>query len=732
VARGISIESGDRADRGLETRTVRPNKNKSKPKVIVMSLLPHVRLGRLSALLASAVGLAILCAGVGPLDAATTTVSFADATFNAADWSMTVYAAPSPPGTATAVQVFGGTLTPGFYQKITHILGGTPTPSRMTSFHIYTPGAYTPSVQGAIQSLDYSEAVATLSTEAGTYGGATRAALRQNGRLYVSSDNTPTRDDPTASLPSPTKQVRFSGLSARSFGLVLGAGTFDFSQNPDWSANGSRMEFGIARDNSHTYSGTVTRVSATRGWGVTITPVAIQPPVITSQPAALTVREGGTATFAMNASGAAPLQFQWMRNGAAILGATSGSYVITNIQMSDAGPYAVTVSNAGGSVTSATAALTVVAMQSRATRTLPASVLAATLLTVNIDVAPEAGVLAFVVEDRPPTGWTATNITRGGTWDSTSAKVRWGPFFTDRPMQLSYTVVPPATACGSVGFSGNAAFDGIGVLISGQSQILVTAGSPPVIVIQPQNQSTAAGSDVAFCVTATGSGPMSYQWRKDGIILGGATGSCLSLTNVQIGQAGSYQVTVTSPAGSITSQSARLTVLNIRSTAIRQLPPSFVGGNRFPVSIEVTPDSAVFAYAVEETPPSGWTVQQIDNNGTVDLTNKKIKWGPFFDNQRRVLTYVAVPPVGTTGSALFRGTASFDGIGIATGGPALTSTTDLRIGFDRGDLVVWFTGSQLLEADNPAGPYRTIPGATSPYRVPSPNSRPQWFLKTIP
>ncbi len=82
-------------------------------------------------------------------------------------------------------------------------------------------------------------------------------------------------------------------------------------------------------------------------------------PVISSQPASITVPEGQPATFSVSATGALPLSYQWKKNGVNIAGATSSSYTIAHTQQSDAGQYRVTVSNNYGSATSNNATLTV-------------------------------------------------------------------------------------------------------------------------------------------------------------------------------------------------------------------------------------------------------------------------------------------------------------------------------------------------------------------------------------
>jgi glucose/arabinose dehydrogenase len=89
---------------------------------------------------------------------------------------------------------------------------------------------------------------------------------------------------------------------------------------------------------------------------------ASQAPQITTHPVDRTVSVGGSATFTVGASGAAPLQYQWRRGGIDIPGATGASYTLSGATLSDDGAtFAAVVSNAFGSVTSNTATLHVTA-----------------------------------------------------------------------------------------------------------------------------------------------------------------------------------------------------------------------------------------------------------------------------------------------------------------------------------------------------------------------------------
>jgi fructan beta-fructosidase len=86
------------------------------------------------------------------------------------------------------------------------------------------------------------------------------------------------------------------------------------------------------------------------------------PPYITSQPGpASTVNLGGSASFSVTAAGTTlPLSYQWYMNGQAVVGGTNSVLTIFPVPVTNAS-YNVVVSNAGGSVTSSVAPLTVTA-----------------------------------------------------------------------------------------------------------------------------------------------------------------------------------------------------------------------------------------------------------------------------------------------------------------------------------------------------------------------------------
>ncbi|VXC57843.1 DUF3500 domain-containing protein [Massilia sp. 9I] len=87
-----------------------------------------------------------------------------------------------------------------------------------------------------------------------------------------------------------------------------------------------------------------------------------------------------------------------------------------------------------------------------------------------------------------------------------------------------------------------------------------TVVAAPAIATQPAAVSVAAGAAASFTVSATGGGTLSYQWRKGGTAISGATSATYSIAATTAADAGSYDVVVTNSAGSVTSAAAALTV----------------------------------------------------------------------------------------------------------------------------------------------------------------------------
>jgi photosystem II stability/assembly factor-like uncharacterized protein len=90
----------------------------------------------------------------------------------------------------------------------------------------------------------------------------------------------------------------------------------------------------------------------------------------------------------------------------------------------------------------------------------------------------------------------------------------------------------------------------------------LTVVTPPVISTNPVSSTVSPGGGVTLRITAS-SGDLSYQWAFDGTNIVGATNATLVITNVSPANVGSYTVTVSNVAGSVTSQAASVASMNV-------------------------------------------------------------------------------------------------------------------------------------------------------------------------
>ncbi|HKV24890.1 MAG TPA: hypothetical protein VJN93_09900 [Candidatus Acidoferrum sp.] len=83
----------------------------------------------------------------------------------------------------------------------------------------------------------------------------------------------------------------------------------------------------------------------------------------------------------------------------------------------------------------------------------------------------------------------------------------------------------------------------------------------PAIVTQPGSQSVAAGQTATFSVAANGTAPLSYQWQKNGVDIGGATSASYTTPVTTVADSGEqFRVNVSNAAGTAASNNATLTV----------------------------------------------------------------------------------------------------------------------------------------------------------------------------
>jgi hypothetical protein len=281
-------------------------------------------------------------------------------------------------------------------------------------------------------------------------------------------------------------------------------------------------------------------------------PTAGIPPSIATQPSTLIITEGSSITLSVVATGTAPLTYQWKKNGADILGATSSSYVQSGSITTDSGSYTVVVTNAYGTVTSNTATV-----------------------TVNIAGTPPV----ITLQPTSNTGVTAGLDITLTTTATGALTYQWYKNATPISGATSTSYVLTNVQTGSAGAYTVVATNSFGSTTSNVANIGLASCPVPVITSQPSGQTINVGGTVTFSVTATGA--TSYQWKKGGVNISGATTSSYNIPTLIVGDAATYSVDVTNSCGTVTSNAAAL-VVNCPVPVITGQPTTQtlnVGGN---------------------------------------------------------------------------------------------------------------------------------------------------------
>lgn len=106
--------------------------------------------------------------------------------------------------------------------------------------------------------------------------------------------------------------------------------------------------------------------------------------------------------------------------------------------------------------------------------------------------------------------------------------------------------------------SANWTFGASGTMACGTTITVDDECTPPAVLVDPISQTACPGDLIILTVSASGSSPLNYQWRKDTIDIGGETSDTLTIASYSGGDAGSYDCVVTNDCGSDTSAAAVL------------------------------------------------------------------------------------------------------------------------------------------------------------------------------
>lgn len=273
------------------------------------------------------------------------------------------------------------------------------------------------------------------------------------------------------------------------------------------------------------------------------------PPVITLQPLSQTVPVGANIQFITTAVGAAPLQYQWQRNGVDLLDATSPTLILNNVSNASAGIYRLRVSNRVG-----------VALSDSAILLISGPPVVSPLADLTIDEDTDTGLIPFTVQDfdtavdtlvlsrdsSNPVLVPLANIVFGGAGSNRTVRVTPAPnLFGNALISVIVTDTTGAATTNRFTLTVRPVIDGI------------------QITAQPQGSTVVTGSTAGFTVSALSTLPLSYQWQRNGANLLGATTPALTLPNVQLTNAGSYRVIISNADTNVISAVAELRVVEV-------------------------------------------------------------------------------------------------------------------------------------------------------------------------
>ena len=358
------------------------------------------------------------------------------------------------------------------------------------------------------------------------------------------------------------------------------------------------------------------------------------PAAVTTSPVARNVVAGQPTSFSVSVSGTGPFTYQWMLNGVAIAGATSATYDLAAASAAQAGLYSVKVTGPANTVTSAGAALSVLSPFVFTTQPLGAltttsiatglpkvlsvavsgtgpftyqwrkdgvAIAGATLATYSIPAQSSEGSAVYDVVVSGPVSTSSSNPVRVDACVPVSV--------TQNPVSIARAVGQPAgfavTAGGTGPFTYQWLKNGVAIVgataatyaidsvqttsaasysvkITGPVGSVTSAAASlvlhtaPSIVTQPASLYKGAGQSATFSVTATGTGPFTYQWSKDGNPIAGANAASLAFAAVAAQDAGRYSVSVSNDVGAVLSQEGELTVVALPTIVTPPTPVNVV------------------------------------------------------------------------------------------------------------------------------------------------------------
>ena len=190
--------------------------------------------------------------------------------------------------------------------------------------------------------------------------------------------------------------------------------------------------------------------------------------------------------------------------------------------------------------------------------------------TININV--QAGAVAAPTITTQPAGLsvnaggsaTFSVVATGGG----SLSYQWTKDGVNVSGATASTLTLPSVSASSAGDYRVVVTGSGGTVTSQPATLTVVTAQAPTIVTRPLTQTVVVGARLTLSVDAAGTAPLSYQWRKGGNPIVGATNPSFTLPSVQVADAAAYAVAVTNAAGTVVSDAATISVIPAVASAI--------------------------------------------------------------------------------------------------------------------------------------------------------------------
>ena len=384
--------------------------------------------------------------------------------------------------------------------------------------------------------------------------------------------------------------IQISAAPQDQFGYPGQTATFAVTAKSDatlqyqWYLNGNALSgktsatltFQITNSaNAGTYSVVVSNSSTSATTSATLTVGAL--PAINSQPQTVAVYPGETANISVGATGT-DLHYQWQQqsNGqwTNLNSATGKTLTISN---PGAGTYRVVVANAGGSVTSNSAAVTLKQPLAVIINPVSQQVASGGTVTLTGDASGGYGVIYYrwykgnypIYDSSKYTGTATHKLTINNTSSADASLYK----------------VKVYTADGRYVFT-NAA--------------QLSVSGPAKVTVQPTDTALYSGQSGALLIGASGDNPLSFQWQK--LVNGswqniaGATSASLGFSNVSSTNAGQYRCQVSNAVATDTSAAATVQVLQAVKITSAPKSTTATSGDSVNFSVSATGDSLKYEW----------------------------------------------------------------------------------------------------------------------------------------